>query len=97
MRWKKNPRPTGLMGIGARPQGSTLSEGGKKYADTNCLGGYGRQPVQGWYWVAGWQSGIAHKNTCNTPVADEATAKAESMAYVKAELKRLTAQLEEQS
>lgn len=91
LRWKKNPMPTGLARIACGPQGSTLRDGDVRYATTGCMS-YRRGRSDSWYWVAGWGSGVEHKNTHETPVADEATAKAEAMAYVKAELERLQPQ-----
>lgn len=85
MRWKKNPRPTGLRAAGAGPQGSTLRDGDKEFARAYAL----RRQHQtiGWYWVARNDAhGVPHENTCNEPVADEATAKADALAYVRKHL-----------
>lgn len=74
-----------------------LRDGETTYATVYARLG-SRKQASGWYWVAGWGPDVAHKNTCDTPVADEATAKTEAMAYVKSELKRLAApQPQEQS
>lgn len=86
LRWKKQPQATGLRSIGAGPRGSTFHDGEKKYATVSALGGGGRRPTIGWYWVAGWDSGIPLKNTCNFPVASEEEAKKEAEAYVSAAL-----------
>jgi hypothetical protein len=86
LRWKKNSRPTGLAAIVCRNQGSTLRDGETRYATVAPLHRDERQ----WYWVAGWSTGVAHKNTCGDPAPDEASAKAEAMAYVKAELQRIS-------
>lgn len=79
LRWKKDERQTGLRSIGAGPRGSALRDGadGDELARVQAHGA-------GWFWYS--MSG-AHVNTCNEPVADEATAKADAMAHVKAALK----------
>lgn len=78
LRWKKNASPTGLARIGAGHPGHTLSEGTTRFAIVSSL-----SKGAGWYWVAGWESGIPRKNTCNEPVQDADIAKAAAMAYVK--------------
>jgi hypothetical protein len=85
LRWKKNPMPTGLARVGCGPQGSALRDGDRHYASAYPLRRH-HQTV-GWYWVAGYGSSIPHKNTCNEPVPDETTAKAEAMVYVRECLK----------
>ncbi|WP_238925130.1 hypothetical protein [Achromobacter insuavis] len=81
MRWKKEPKETGLRAITAGPRSSTLrNAAGVRHATVTALRG------GGWYFVAGWESGLPHLNTCSTPVATEAEAKAAAMAYVKKHL-----------
>lgn len=81
MRWKKNPKETGLRAITAGPRGSTLrNAAGVRHATVTALRG------GGWYFVVGWESKLPHINTCGTPVATEAEAKAAAMAYVKKHL-----------
>jgi len=84
LRWKKNPRPTGLAGVCSGPQGSTLRiDGTTRVATVYSLGG--RRTA--WYWVAGWKHpNIPPKNTCNEPLATEADAKDAAMAYVRKHL-----------
>ncbi len=83
LRWKLNPRETGLARVGAGPRGSTLRDGsGKRYATVSALG----SGHDGWFWVAGWGSGVPHKNTCDAPCATVEEAKAQAMAYVKSHL-----------
>ncbi len=77
LRWKKNPSPTGLARIGAGHPGYTLTEGGVRFAMVCAL-----SKGAGWYWVAGWESGIAHINTCQTPVVDADAAKGAALTYV---------------
>lgn len=90
-RWKKNPRPTGLAGVVAGPQGSTLSDGDVKYASTGFISTRFGHTVEGWYWVArNDKAGVSLVNTCDAPLADEAEAKAAAMAYVRACLKSAT-------
>lgn len=85
LRWTKNPRPTGLMRVGAGPQGHTLRDGETEYARVSAL--RKNHEVQGWYWVALSTEAVPYRNTCNEPVADEATAKRDAMTYVKAWIK----------
>lgn len=86
LRWKKEPPETGLRRVGAGPRSSWLHDGKTKFATVSAkrqnFGSY-----SGWYWVAGWDSGAPHKNTCNEPCETEQEAKAQAMAYVKAHLK----------
>jgi len=87
LRWKKNPRPTGLAGVACGEKGSSLREGDEKYASTGTYS-Y-RDKRKGWYWVArNDAAGVPLKNTCDEPVADEAAAKTAAMAYVRDCLKR---------
>lgn len=41
---------------------------------------------KGWYWVAGWSSGVPNKNTCQEPCASEAEAKKAAREYVVANM-----------
>lgn len=96
LRWKKNPLPTGLAGVCARPQGSTLRDGERRYATTEYIDNrFDKTRKVGWFWVAGWQSGVPHRNTHKEPVADEATAKAAAMQYVRAHLNQAATQPKE--
>jgi hypothetical protein len=89
MRWKRNPRPTGLASIGAGPMGSTLRDGEVSYAVTGFISKRHGHKVEGWYWVArNDEVGLPLMNTHDKPVADEATAKANAMAYVRECLKQ---------
>ena len=88
LRWKKEPVQTGLARIGAGPRGSIYHDGLYMYATVYASGGSWNQPFNGWYWVAGWGTGIPHKNTCNTPCATEAEAKEEAEAYVKQHIQK---------
>lgn len=97
MRWKKNPMPTGLRRVGCGPQGSTLRDGDEKYASTNYTDGRWDNGKKGWYWVARHDLHVELKNTCDVLLPDEAAAKAEAMAYVKAQMKQAAPQPQEQS
>lgn len=81
LRWKKDNQVTGLASIGAGPRGSKLREDGKVYASAQAHRVNFR--TVGWYWVAGWDSDVPHFNSCAVTLPDEASAKAEAMAYVK--------------
>lgn len=88
LRWKRNPRPTGLAGVCAGPQGSQLRDGDHSYATTNYSGRFGSREPKGWFWVARNDSaGVAWKNTCENVMETEEEAKAEAMAYVRACIK----------
>lgn len=82
LRWKLNPRPTGLMAIAASPRGSILHDGEKKYASVSPSDRSGSS----WYWVAGWDSTVPHRNTCDEPVQSVDEAKSQAMAYVRSHL-----------
>ncbi len=80
LRWKLEPRETGLRAVCAGPRGSSLHDGTKRYATVRALRG------GGWFWVAGWDSGVPHKNTCDAPSATAQEAKDAALAYVKQHL-----------
>ena len=83
LRWKLDPKVTGLARVVAGPRGSTLrDESGKRYATVGAMGRW----RDGWYWVAGWESGVPYKNTCNATCATVEEAKAQALAYVKSHL-----------
>jgi hypothetical protein len=87
LRWKKEPRETGLRAVGANPnRASRLHDGTNEYASVYPSGGaWNTGPLRGWYWVA--FGGVPYNNTCNLPLyATEAEAKAAAMAYVKEHL-----------
>lgn len=89
LRWKRIPRPLGLAGVIAGPQGSKLRDGETEYASTSFISKRYGHKVEGWYWVArNNDAGVSLQNTCDKPVPDEATAKAAAMAYVRECLKR---------
>jgi hypothetical protein len=90
LRWKKNPRETGLRAVGASPRGSVLHDGTNEYASLNPHGGGWRAPLRGWYWVAFADTVGEYRNTCNSPAPDEATAKAQEMVFVKEKLAAAT-------
>jgi hypothetical protein len=92
MRWKRNPRQTGLAKIVCGPMGSKLRDGDVEYASTGFISKRYGHKVEGWYWVArNDETGVPLMNTHDKPVADEATAKAEAMAYVRECLRRAEA------
>jgi hypothetical protein len=85
LRWKKNDRERGLARVGAGPRGSVLRDGTTIYATVNASGG-GWRPLRGWYFVTMQDVTGRWVNTCNDLVPDEATAKANALACVKAQL-----------
>lgn len=88
LRWKKEPKEAGLRSIGrdSSKRSSLLHDGKVRYAVVSSLGYHALSRGGGWYWVAGWESSVPHKNTCDKPVATEAEAKAAALAYVRAAL-----------
>lgn len=83
LRWKLDPRETGLNRVAAGPRGSTLRDTAKKRYAAVCFS----RRAGGWFWVAGWESGVPHRNTSDAPVATVDEAKAAAMAYVREHLK----------
>ena len=90
LRWKKDPKETGLRAIGAGPRGSTLREGDKEYAHVSSLGGGWQGGVRGWYFTCGTDAFGEYVNTCNNPAPDEKTAKRQAMELVKSKIKEIT-------
>lgn len=86
LRWKMEPREAGLRAVGAGPRGHVYHDGEKLYAVVYALGGSWAMPQRGWYWVAGWESDVPYKNTCDKPVATADEAKAAAAAYVREHL-----------
>lgn len=79
LRWRRDPKPRGLAG----PRGHTLYDAnGTRFATVN----YSRN-ASGWYWVAGWESGIAYKNAAFEALASVEDAKAAAMEYVRGALR----------
>ncbi len=87
LRWKKEPRETGLRSVGAGPRGSELHDGETVYATVSALGGNWMGPLRGWYFVAGWGSSVPHYNSHKTPSPDEKSAKEAARKYVQEHLK----------
>ncbi|MDB5975193.1 MAG: hypothetical protein JWR07_1953 [Nevskia sp.] len=85
LRWKMHAKKTGLMAIGAGPRGSDYTDGVNWYA-TVYAHSTRHTGIKGWYWVS---TLAEHRNTCNEKPVDEATAKAQAQAYVKAQLAAL--------
>lgn len=83
LRWKRIPRYTGLMAVGAAPRGSVLHDGETEFATTQCIGGGYRGPVTGWFWHCQSRGDIPHENTCNKPCKTEEEAKDQAIAYIK--------------
>jgi len=82
LRWKKESSETGLRRVGAGPRGSYLHDGKIKYAVVSAHATRITGKI-GWYWVAGWGSGVPHMNTCDEQGRTEADAKDAAMAYVR--------------
>jgi len=86
LRWKMNEKVSGLTAIGAAPRGYKYHDGEKQYASVLPLGGGWRGKLTGWYWVAGWDSDVPYKNTCDDPCDTPEDAKKQASDYVKANL-----------
>jgi len=89
LRWKKNPKPTGLARIGAGPRGSVLSDGDKKYASIEALTKQWGVDALGWFWTVPTAVFGEYVNTYKTPCDTEEEAKRQAMEYVKEKLKEL--------
>ena len=97
LRWKLNQKETGLRAVGAGPRGYMYHDGKKIYASVSPLGGNWREPLRGWYWVAGWDSGVPHKNTCKAPCETPEEAKKQAAEYVAKHLTMRDPKLQEDS
>lgn len=86
LRWKREPRATGLMAVGAAPRGSKLWDGENVYAATIPMGGGWRGPLEGWYWHTEGDH-VSHKNTFHNPCDTEEEAKKQAKVYVMNHLK----------
>lgn len=83
LRWKRNPKPTGLARVAAPPQGHTLLDAeGKAFAYVSPLGG-GMTSLRGWYYTCPGNVSGEWINTCRTPAATAEEAKAQAIAFVK--------------
>jgi len=88
LRWRKDPKETGLRSVGAAPQGHKLYlvEADKEdyIAWVSPFGGSWRGPLEGWYWVvpSDEKLGLEFRNTHATPVATEKEAKDAAKKYV---------------
>lgn len=83
--WRKQPSETGLARVCQDERGYDLRYDGREvgYVRPEYVG-WARNKV-GYYWTAPADDelGILHRNTCNTPVEDIDTAKADCLAYVR--------------
>jgi hypothetical protein len=86
LRWKKHDKEIGLCAVGAGPHRASdlRDQNGTEYATVYPDGGNWMKPLQGWYYVSHLGGYV---NTCGNLAPDEATAKAQAAAYVKAQLK----------
>jgi len=85
LRWKLAPKETGLRAIGAGPRPSWLTDGKTRYA---CVSSLGKSAAR-WFWVAGWDSAVPHRNTAGEAPLSLDEAKSAAMAYVREHLKPL--------
>ncbi|MFZ2950926.1 MAG: hypothetical protein WA003_15740 [Desulfuromonadaceae bacterium] len=83
LRWKMEPRETGLRSIGSGPRGYFYHDGEKVYARVCAHGGNWARPMAGWYWVAGWDSDVPYQNTSGSPCETIDEAKTQAAEYVR--------------
>lgn len=76
-RWRKQPKATGLAGMGQGPRGMQLREGDKLIISVAVIQAFWDRKT-GWYWY-----GLG-KNTSDEPCATMEEAKAQADAYYKA-------------
>ena len=79
-RWRKTPRPGGLMNILFR-QGFQLTENGKVLLSVNAAHEMGKATPTGWYWAGLGQ------NSCQQLCTTKEEAKAQADAWYKQHLK----------
>jgi hypothetical protein len=82
LRWRREKAATGLASICANPPGWEYHDGENLYATVDSINRCG----DGWYWVAGWDSDVPHKNTRKSPCDTPEEAKTQATAYVKMHL-----------
>ena len=86
LRWKKEPRETGLRAIGAGPQGYIYHNGEEEFIHLKPIGGNYARPLVGWYWYS-FNKSIPYKNTNENPCKTLEEAKKEASEYVQKNLK----------
>lgn len=80
LRWRRQPRESGLAGVCQSPRGFELHDGKKiviRVAPATSL--YNRWEILGWYWYGQGQ------NTCDNLVATPEEAKVQAMAWLKSQ------------
>lgn len=86
LRWRKDPKETGLRAIGAGPRGSSLylDDEDDYLASTRADGGSWRGPFKGWYWSvpSNKEKGIEHYNCYPNIYETEKEAKDAAKKYV---------------
>lgn len=85
LRWKKNPRPKGLAGIGHGHPGHTLYLGDERQAMINKYGNRYSDKDE-FFWVT--FGNIPFINTAGSKPLSESEAKAAAMEYVRKHLKK---------
>ena len=84
LRWRKNKRPTGLMGVCSGNPGHSLMLGEDMLGGASeHRRGWGVNQTEGWYWHVKNFPPIPYKNTCNEPPQTEEDAKQSAMEYVR--------------
>ena len=91
IRWKKEPKETGLRSVGAAARGYVLHDGKTNYAYIYPKGGGWLGKQNGWYWVVPMHENMPYKNSFQTPCETVEKAKAEAKDYVMSYLKKAEA------
>src|SRR5687767_1255595 len=83
LRWKRQPRETGLRGVGQGPLGWDLYWGPNRLASVRVLWkGFSRE-TDGWYYVAREDSlSVPHRNTCGERGVPPHTVRNACVSYV---------------
>lgn len=86
LRWRKNPKETGLAAVGAGPRGSSLylDDETDYLASTNASGGDWTKKFEGWYWSvpSNKEKGIERYNSYPALLETEKEAKDAAKKYV---------------
>ena len=87
LRWRRQPRETGLRAVTQGPRGWQLFAGAVKVASVNAAYADFSREVRGWYWVAGAdEMGVRLHNSSASPSLSPSHARDEVVRYVMAAL-----------
>lgn len=88
LRWRREPRATGLMSVGQGERGYDLIYGDTEVANVSVYNKMWTKDKIGYFWSCGTNEelNIEHCNTAHRPVLTVEEAKDEALAYIKAAL-----------